>query len=91
MLAFRRTRRSSVGGRRQHFDTLADKVYAICQVATAQRRGGLLAAGPATYNATVLEISRMPEVRSGEVPLSEALAVLSDITARCQNRYEDAS
>ncbi|MFE5030042.1 dsDNA nuclease domain-containing protein [Streptomyces sp. NPDC056656] len=91
MLAFRQTHRRSLGLSRQRFDALSDKVYAICQLVSAKRRAGLIEAGPSAYAATILAISEMSEVASNEVPLSDALAVLSDITARCQNRYDDAS
>ncbi|GGW13071.1 hypothetical protein GCM10018980_76390 [Streptomyces capoamus] len=91
MLTFRRHQRSSLGAERQRLAALSDKIYAICQVTAMQRRGGLIGAGEPAYRETVQAICRMPEVVSNEVPLSHALAVLSDITARCQNRYEDAS
>ncbi|MGJ5797480.1 dsDNA nuclease domain-containing protein [Streptomyces griseorubiginosus] len=90
MLAFRRRRRSSIGARRQQFDDLADKINSICTVTMAKRRGGLLEAGPAAYLATISAVSEMPEVAGGHVSLTDALAVLCDITARCQNRYADA-
>ncbi|WP_413116254.1 dsDNA nuclease domain-containing protein [Streptomyces sp. CY1] len=91
LLAFRQARRQSVGLGRRRLDALSDKVFAICQVTSARWRGGVIQAGQAAYMATVQAILDIPEVQSGEVALSDALAVLSDITARCQNRYEDAS
>ncbi|MGX1913659.1 dsDNA nuclease domain-containing protein [Streptomyces phaeochromogenes] len=91
LLEFRQARRRSVGLGRQRFDKLSDKVFAICQVTSARRRGGLVEAGSPAYMATVQAILAMPEVESGEVEISDALAVLSDITARCQNRYDDVS
>ncbi|MFF1594700.1 dsDNA nuclease domain-containing protein [Streptomyces sp. NPDC058286] len=91
LLAFRQTRRRSVGLSAQRLDALSDKVYAICQITSMRRRSGLIEAGQAAYAATVEAILAMPEVASGDVAVSDALAVLSDITARCQNRYEDAS
>ncbi|WP_420082818.1 dsDNA nuclease domain-containing protein (plasmid) [Streptomyces sp. JL4002] len=91
MLAFRRHQRSSLGSERQRLADLSDKIYAICQVKAMQRRGGMIIAGEPAYRETVLAVCSLPEVLSNEVPLSQALAVLSDITARCQNRYEDAS
>ncbi|WP_181138700.1 dsDNA nuclease domain-containing protein [Streptomyces sp. Ru73] len=91
MLAFRQTQRRSLGSERQRLAELSDKVYAICQLTSMQRRGGLIEAGEPAYRATMLAVSQMREVVSGTVDLSQALAALSDITARCQNRYEDAS
>ncbi|GAB2767762.1 hypothetical protein GCM10027072_78580 [Streptomyces bullii] len=91
MLAFRRHQRSSLGAEKQRLADLSDKIYAICQVTAMQRRGGLIEAGEPAYRETMQAVCRLPEVVANEVPLSHALAVLSDITARCQNRYEDAS
>ncbi|UUS34034.1 DUF4297 domain-containing protein [Streptomyces changanensis] len=91
MLAFRRTRRASLGSKRQGYDVLSDKIFAICQLTAARRRAGRIDAGPPAYLATIDAVCELPEVVAGEVPINEALAVLSDITARCQNRYEDAS
>ncbi|MFF4874178.1 dsDNA nuclease domain-containing protein [Streptomyces sp. NPDC000961] len=91
MLAFRRTRRASLGTARQRYDALADKIYAICQLTAARRRAGRIDAGAPAYLATLDAVCELPEVVAGDVPINEALAVLSDITARCQNRYEDAS
>lgn len=91
MLAFRRLQRGSLSTRRQLYGNLADKIFAICQLTQARRRGGRIAAGQDSYLATIEAVSELPEVASGDVSLSDALAVLSDITARCQNRYEDAS
>lgn len=89
MLAFRRRRRSSIGARRQQFDDLADKINSICTVTMAKRRGGLLEAGQPAYLATITAVSEMREVADGQVSLTDALAALCDITARCQNRYAD--
>lgn len=61
---------------------------------SSQLRGdaaGRIAAGAPAYLATLDAVCELPEVVAGDVPINEALAVLSDITARCQNRYEDAS
>ncbi|MFE2296403.1 dsDNA nuclease domain-containing protein [Streptomyces sp. NPDC059452] len=91
MLTFRQAQRRSLGSERQRLAELSDKVYAICQLTSMQRRGGLIEAGEPAYRETMLKVSQMREVVSGTVDLSQALAVLSDITARCQNRYEDAS
>ncbi|MET9466554.1 dsDNA nuclease domain-containing protein [Streptomyces sp. NPDC006544] len=91
MLAFRRHQRGSLGIEKQRLADLSDKIYAICQLTAVQRRGGLIGAGEPAYRETFLAVCRLPEVASNEVPLHQALAVLSDITARCQNRYEDAS
>lgn len=91
MLSFRQARRRSVGMSRERYDALSDKVYAICQITTARRRMGLIQPGQPAYAATLEAIVKMPEVESGQVELSDALAILSDVTARCQNRYEDAS
>ncbi|MEV5062255.1 dsDNA nuclease domain-containing protein [Streptomyces sp. N1] len=91
MLSFRQARRRSVGMSRERYDALSDRVYAICQITTARRRMGLIQPGQPAYAATLEAIVKMPEVESGQVELSDALAILSDVTARCQNRYEDAS
>ncbi|MEV6595088.1 dsDNA nuclease domain-containing protein [Streptomyces acidicola] len=51
---------------------------------TSRRRlGGVLE--------TLVAVSELPEVTSRQFTLAEAHAVLSGITARCQNRYADAS
>ncbi|MFF0114410.1 dsDNA nuclease domain-containing protein [Streptomyces prasinus] len=91
MLAYRRTYRASVGTRRRAYDDLADQINAICTLTMAKRRAGRLDAGSAAYFETLVAVSEMPEVTSRQFTLAEAHAVLSDITARCQNRYADAS
>lgn len=91
MLGYRRTYRSSIGTRRRQFDDLADKINAICTLMMARRRGGLIEPGSPAYIQTLLAVSDMPEVTSGEFTLAEAHAILSDITARCRNRYADVS
>ncbi|MPY54255.1 hypothetical protein [Streptomyces acidicola] len=91
MLAYRRTYRASVGTRRRAYDDLADQINAICTLTMAKRRAGRLDAGSAAYFETLVAVSELPEVTSRQFTLTEAHAVLSDITARCQNRYGDAS
>jgi hypothetical protein len=90
MLAFRRRRRASIGKRRQVLDDLSDGVNSLCMITMAKRRSGIIQPGSAVYSATILAVSEMTEVTSGQVSLTDALAVLCDITARCQNRYADA-
>lgn len=91
MLAHRRRYRTSIGVRRRQYDEFADKVNAICTLTMARRRAGRIAAGSEAYLETLVTVSEMAEVASGEFTLAEAHAVLSDITARCQNRYADVS
>ncbi|MGP3636381.1 dsDNA nuclease domain-containing protein [Streptomyces sp. 24-1644] len=91
MLAFRRRRRDSIGARRQQLDDLADDVHSLCTVTMVERRSGLIAPGPDAYQATVLKIASMPQVTDRTHNLTDALATLSDITARCLNRYADVS
>lgn len=91
MLAFRRSYRSSVGSRRRAYDQLSDQVNAICTLVMAKRRAGRIAPGSEAYLETLEAIIAMPEIASRQFSLAEAHAVLSDITARCQNRYSDAS
>ncbi|MFE2693615.1 dsDNA nuclease domain-containing protein [Streptomyces mirabilis] len=91
MLAFRRRRRASIGTKRQQLDDLADDVHALCTVTMAERHSGLIAPGPDAYQATVLKVANMPQVADRTHNLTDALATLSDITARCLNRYADAS
>jgi hypothetical protein len=91
MLAFRRRRRASIGTKRQQLDDLADDVYALCTVTMVERRSGLIAPGAAAYEATVLKVANLPQVADRTHSVTDALATLSDITARCLNRYADAS
>ncbi|WP_086842957.1 dsDNA nuclease domain-containing protein [Streptomyces coeruleofuscus] len=91
MLTFRRRRRASIGTRRQQLDDLADDVHALCTVTMAERRSGLIPPGPDAYQATILKVAQMPQVAERTYNLVDALATLSDITARCLNRYVDAS
>lgn len=91
LLDYRRRYRAAVGGERATFDALNDGVFAVCLEISAKRRAGAIDEGRAAYAATVqavvgLELSS-PEVVSS----SDKLAALSDVTARCQNRYSDAS
>ncbi|MFZ3572312.1 dsDNA nuclease domain-containing protein [Streptomyces sp. BH097] len=91
MLAFRRRRRSSIGSRRQQLDDLADDVHALCTVTMVERRSGLIAPGAEAYQETVLKVANLPQVADRTHSVTDALATLSDITARCLNRYADAS
>jgi hypothetical protein len=87
----RRRRRASIGTRRQQLDDLADDVHALCTVTMAERRSGLIPPGSDAYQATVLKVAQMSQVADRTYNLVDALATLSDITARCLNRYVDAS
>lgn len=91
MTRFRRVYRSSVGLMRERLNDLSDDIYAICVDVMAKRRCGKISPGADSYHATLHGIAQLPQVLSGEVPLRHAHALLSDITARCQNRYADAS
>ncbi|ONI81984.1 hypothetical protein ALI22I_38065 [Saccharothrix sp. ALI-22-I] len=91
MTRYRRKYRSSVGQTHEDYDTLADEIYAICTEVSAQRRIGLVAPGAEAYNTTLARVREISAVANGAVSPATAYAVLSDITARCQNRYADAS
>src|SRR5262249_3940738 len=81
--------RSALGRERQAFDTIYDHVFAICSEISARRRVGDIAAGPAAYAATVTAVCERPLAPAMTVPQADRLATLSEITARCQNRYTD--
>jgi hypothetical protein len=81
--------RSAIGGERRALDTIYDHVFAICSEISARRRAGEIAAGPAAYAATVTAVCERPLVPAMTVPQPDRLATLSEITARCQNRYTD--
>ena len=70
---------------------LADEVHAICSRVMAERRAGRIPAGSEAYFETLTRVESLSAVSSGIVSLARAHAVLADITARCQNRYADAS
>lgn len=88
---YRRTWRGSLGPAREQMDVFADEVYAVCSRVMAERRAGRIPAGSEAYLETLSRIENLPAVSTGAVPLARAHAVLADITARCQNRYADAS
>lgn len=87
--AFRLRYRSAIGGERQAMESLYDHVFAICAEVSARRRAGEIAAGPAAYAATVTAVCDRPLVPARAVSQPDRLAALSEITARCQNRYTD--
>lgn len=89
MLRYRRRYRSSVGQEREYFDTLNDHVHAVCTQVSADRRASRTLDAPATYAATVARVSIIEPYDGKPVPLPDKLAALSDVTARCQNRYTD--
>lgn len=91
MTRFRRLYRSSVGLQQETYNDLSDDIHAICTEVMAKRRGGEISAGAESYMKTLEQVKNLPQVTSGEIPLRHAHALLSDITARCQNRYADAS
>jgi hypothetical protein len=86
---FRLRYRSAVGGERQAIEGLYDHVFAICAEISARRRAGEIAPGPAAYAATVNAVCDRPLVPERIVSQPERLAVLSEVTSRCQNRYTD--
>jgi hypothetical protein len=90
-LKYRRTWRASLGPAREAMDAFADEVHAICTRVMAERRSGRIAAGSEAYFETLTRVEGLPAVSSGAVSLARAHAVLADITARCRNRYADAS
>lgn len=91
LLDYRRRYRSSVGGERAVFDSLNDHVFAVCTEISAERRARIIDEGPAAYAATVQAVAGLELSRPDVMSFSDKLAALSDVTARCQNRYSDAS
>ena len=89
LLVYRRRYRSAVGGERAQFDSLNDHVFAICSEVSASRRAGQIAPGPIAYAATMMAVCERPLVPAREVSQPDRLAALSDVTARCENRYTD--
>ncbi|MGW0572975.1 dsDNA nuclease domain-containing protein [Streptomyces tauricus] len=90
-LKYRRAWRASLGPAREAMDAFADEVHAICSRVMAERRAGRIPAGSEAYFETLTRVEDLPAVSTGTVSLARAHAVLADITARCQNRYADAS
>jgi len=90
LLDYRRRYRASVGGERAVFDALNDRVFAVCTEISAKRRARIIDEGPAAYAATVQAVAGL-ELPSDVMSSSDKMAALSDVTARCQNRYSDAS
>ncbi len=91
MLRYRRRYRSAIGQEREYFDTLNDHVYAVCTQVSAERRSGNFVDPSAAYAATIRAVSEVQPMGVRTVPLPDKLAALSDVTARCQNRYSDDS
>lgn len=85
--AFRLRYRSAVGRQRQAMNLTYDHVFAICTEISARRRAGQIAPGAAAYPATVTAVCERPLVPPLQVSQADRLATLSEITARCQNRY----
>ncbi|MER8184245.1 dsDNA nuclease domain-containing protein [Kitasatospora sp. NPDC094015] len=88
---YRRAQRASVSSAREQMEVFADEVFAVCTRVMAERRAGRIPAGSDAYFETLARVENLPAVSSGAVTLARAHAVLADITARCQNRYADAS
>ncbi|MDQ0305818.1 hypothetical protein J2S46_000374 [Kitasatospora herbaricolor] len=88
---YRRAWRAGLAPMREQMDEFADEVYAVCSRVMAERRAGRIPAGSEAYFETLSRVESLPAVSSGTVSLARAHAVLADITARCQNRYADAS
>lgn len=91
MLRYRRRYRSAIGQEREYFDTLNDHVYAVCTQISADRRAGKFVDPRTAYAATIKEVSMLQPMGTRSIPLPDKLAALSDVTARCQNRYSDES
>jgi hypothetical protein len=87
MLSYRRRYRSAVGSERAGFDSLNDHVFAICTEISALRRAGEIGEGAPAYAETVKAINVRPLVPSRDVSAADRLAALTDVTARCENRY----
>lgn len=90
MLSYRRRYRSAIGDERATFNTLNDHVFATCMDISARRRAGLIADGPPAYAATIQAVKHI-EIAGATIPMPDKLAALSDVTARCRNRYSDDS
>ena len=91
MLRYRRQYRSAIGHEREHFDSLNDHVYAVCTQITAERRAGKFSGPAEAYAATIDAVTRLQPAGLTSVSLPDKFAALSDVTARCQNRYADDS
>lgn len=91
MLRYRRRYRSAIGQQRDYFDTLNDHVYAVCTQKSAERRAGKFEGPVGAYAATIEAVSQLQPKEVKAIPLPDKLAALSDVTARCQNRYSDDS
>jgi hypothetical protein len=91
LLGYRRRYRSALGVERELFNSLNDHVFAICTDISAQRRAGMIADGPSAYAETVRAVTHLDLPHTGSIPVYDKLAALSDVTARCQNRYSDDS
>jgi hypothetical protein len=89
LLSYRRRYRSAVGAEKAHFDSLNDHVFAICSEMSAKRRAGEVTPGPLAYSATIKAVCERPFIPARTVSQPDRLAALSDVTARCENRYAD--
>jgi hypothetical protein len=89
MLGYRRRYRTAIGSERAYFDSLNDHVFALCTEICAQRRAGLIPPGAAAYAKTLQAVAHLESGTIRTTPLPEKFAALSDVTARCQNRYSD--
>jgi hypothetical protein len=90
LLDYRRRYRSAIGQERAMLNTLNDHVFSVCVDVSAQRRAGLIPEGPKAYAATIQGIRHI-EILGMRIAMPEKIAALSDVTARCQNRYSDDS
>lgn len=84
---YRREQRSAIGAKRDELANLNDEVHAVTVEVNAQRRAGMIADGPAAYAATIAAMGEL----SAQLGTSRitTLQALTDVTARCQNRYRD--
>ncbi|MFD2414844.1 dsDNA nuclease domain-containing protein [Amycolatopsis pigmentata] len=90
MLDYRRRYRAALGGERTRFDVLNDHIFTVCTTISAKRRAGIIRDGPPAYAATVEAATAVELPPQYAVTVADKLAALSDVTARCQNRYTDA-
>lgn len=90
LLAYRSRFRSALGLKRIAYIELNDHVHAICSQTSARRRAGQVAPGAAAYAATVDAVTAGDlTLATIQLSIAERLAALSDVTARCVNRYVD--
>lgn len=89
LLQYRRRYRSAVGEGRASLDSLNDHVFAICAEVAATRRAGHLQAGASTYHEVLRRVAALSPSSASNISIIDKIAALSDVTARCQNRYVD--